>query len=273
MPIVKSGTDPLRVRAFGVNVDNSNSSGIGSTNNARDYEKGLSVGTGLVIDGNQYQASISFSSAFTLDLLNDGVHDDNDNIRLGGDQAFGAGAVHNTCIGVSAGPLISTGDNNLCGAYGAGALLTTGSGNVLLGLNAGSTVTTGSNNVCLGNGTVAGSAAASGRIMIGNGATGSVDLGLFFPSTVAVVATAATLKHVVYDTATGQMGPFTGSAVAVSVPALAGSTGGSADGTVATISDLTTYSNSSGAIRDNLEELKVKLNAVISALAAHGLTV
>ena len=70
MPVVKSGTDALRVRAIGTQIVVANTNTASRNLDPRDYEKGLSVGTGLVIDGNQHQATISFSADFTLDLLN-----------------------------------------------------------------------------------------------------------------------------------------------------------------------------------------------------------
>jgi hypothetical protein len=114
---------------------------------------------------------------------------------------------NNTIIGNDSGNFLTTGANNTLIGQLAGVSVTGGAANVCIGFNAGSNLTTGNGNILInGNLTVA---SAEGRISIGNN-NASVDNGLFFPTTLAELATptAAASRIVVFDTTTGQTGPI-----------------------------------------------------------------
>lgn len=114
----------------------------------------------------------------------------------------------NTIVGNNAGTAVSTGQsNNYILGNNAGTGVTTGIYNVIVGEGAGTSLTRGIQNIIVGQNAQV-TTSASHRTVIGHDALGTVDNGLFFiPGLDDLTATA---MH--YNTATGQMGPFSSSA-------------------------------------------------------------
>ena len=150
----------------------------GAQNTAVGYASGASLTTG----GNN--TSVGFRS------LDQSAVDVNYCTAIGS-EALG-GALTNTANGST--------------AIGASALLvlTSGSNNTGVGYNAGSTLTTGSNNTLLGYNTSVNAVGRAGTIVLGKDAVGSVDNGLFVPTTLASMTTAT--SPLCFDSATGQIG-------------------------------------------------------------------
>ena len=206
------------------------------------------------------------------------------NTGLGGNacDSLGAGA-GNTCIGHNAGTAISTGGGNVAVGFQALLSLTTGNDNFGMGTNAavfltggtnviamgrnallnvqgndnigfgsssGSTLTTGSNNIIIGTSANVDAAGSSRRIVIGDSASGSVDRGLFFPNGANELdnVSSAAAEIVLYDDATGQMGPNIGLTVTSSVLTAAGFTGESAGATPINLTSASATAATAGVV-------------------------
>ena len=112
------------------------------------------------------------------------------------------------CVGIGASALAGalTASANGTVAIGNSALtaLTSGGSCTAVGYNAGYTLTTGSNCTLFGFNANVDSPTASGRIVIGKDALGTVDNGLFVPTTLASVS--APTSPLCFNSATGQIG-------------------------------------------------------------------
>lgn len=115
-----------------------------------------------------YNSSGQTSSVYVGDTIGNATATGDRNVFIG--YLLGANLTtgHDNFCAVGAGPLITSGEDNVCiGDFNCGSVINTGSGNVLLGSNSGNSISSGNNNFCLGNSTLATISNQSGNVGIG----------------------------------------------------------------------------------------------------------